>query len=243
MLGERFTNTWVIDCLNMEDVSNPLVEGECLVHKVLNRMPIGIFLVDADERVCFMNHAAKVIIALNDGLSLNKGKLQVENPEEYERLSKLVLQTTQETACSSDDVGESVMVISRTNNSRAYNILIQPLQFTDSVVPATCKFSVPVAIIYVSDPEQIHKLTSKTFYQLYKLTPAEARVMVELTNGFNREQIAEQLDIGIDAVHAHLQKIFKKTGTHRQAELINLIRNSPIDYWRSSSDKGKTKFK
>ncbi len=119
---------------------------------------------------------------------------------------------------------------------RAYSVLIRPLQFTDSVLPATCEYSTPIAIVFVSDPGQPHKLISKNITQLYSLTPAEARVLIELCNGFNRVQIAEQLNIGIDAVHSHLQKIFEKTGTHRQAELINLIRNSPLEYWQPLAD-------
>ena len=223
-------------CLMIEDFSNHLDNEECLVHKVLDQMPIGIFLVGADESVCFMNKVARIIIARNDGLSLDNGRLQAGQTIEMERLSQYLIQAIHDPNCCCPDDGDGAMFFSRDNNILVYHVLIRPLQFTDSVLSATCEYTEPIAIVFVSNPEQINELTSKTIAQLYGLSPAEARVLIELSNGFDRAQIAERLNIGIDAVHAHLHKIFNKTGTHRQTELINLIRTSPLEYWQPLTD-------
>ena len=53
------------------------------------------------------------------------------------------------------------------------------------------------------------------------LSPAERRVMVLLTSGFTREEIAEELGVTVETVKSHLQRTYGKLGVHRQIEAIN----------------------
>lgn len=55
------------------------------------------------------------------------------------------------------------------------------------------------------------------------LTPAETRVLSALTNGKGLAAVARKLGISRSTVHSHLDKIFQKTGTNRQAELVGLV--------------------
>jgi len=55
------------------------------------------------------------------------------------------------------------------------------------------------------------------------LTPAETRVLSALTSGKGLAAVARKLGISRSTVHSHLDKIFQKTGTNRQAELVGLV--------------------
>lgn len=56
--------------------------------------------------------------------------------------------------------------------------------------------------------------------RLFGLTPAEAEMTAQLANGESLEAIAEARHVSIDTVRAQLRTVFKKTGTHRQGELV-----------------------
>ena len=44
-----------------------------------------------------------------------------------------------------------------------------------------------------------------------------------LFDGASPKEAAEQLGASVNAVRVHLGRVFEKTGTHRQAELVRLI--------------------
>jgi DNA-binding CsgD family transcriptional regulator len=58
---------------------------------------------------------------------------------------------------------------------------------------------------------------------LFGLSPAEARVVVALSTGLTPREVAAHLDIALNTTRVHLRHIFEKTGTGRQAELLQLV--------------------
>ncbi len=62
---------------------------------------------------------------------------------------------------------------------------------------------------------------------LFDLTGAEARVAREIAGGATPEETAIRLGISIETVRTHLKRIFAKTGTHRQADLVRLLSGGP----------------
>jgi len=70
------------------------------------------------------------------------------------------------------------------------------------------------------DQEQIaYRFLSSHF----KLTPAEDRIAYGIACGETLATIAEMSGIAITTAKTHLQAVFVKTGTHRQAELAVLL--------------------
>lgn len=56
--------------------------------------------------------------------------------------------------------------------------------------------------------------------RLFGLTPAEAEMTARLANGESLDAIAEARNVCVDTVRTQLRTVFKKTGTHRQGELV-----------------------
>ena len=52
------------------------------------------------------------------------------------------------------------------------------------------------------------------------LTPAEARIAVELRRSCDLLAVAIALDVAPSTVKTHLKHVFEKTGIHKQAELL-----------------------
>jgi DNA-binding CsgD family transcriptional regulator len=61
----------------------------------------------------------------------------------------------------------------------------------------------------------------------YGLRPAEATLASVLTNGKGLKDAADELHISLNTAKTHLRRIFDKTGTKRQAELVRLVLLGP----------------
>src|SRR5262245_31866110 len=57
----------------------------------------------------------------------------------------------------------------------------------------------------------------------FGLTPAEARLALQLVAGETLRSAAAKLGISYETVRTHLKTIFNKTGTCRQAELVVVL--------------------
>jgi DNA-binding CsgD family transcriptional regulator len=63
----------------------------------------------------------------------------------------------------------------------------------------------------------------EALHSLYGLSQREARMASELMQGRSLDGIAESLHIAKSTARTHLLRIFAKTGTSRQGELVSLL--------------------
>ena len=57
----------------------------------------------------------------------------------------------------------------------------------------------------------------------YGLTPSESRLALRLATGESLRVAAAALDISYETARTTLKRVFEKTGTHRQTELVIVI--------------------
>jgi DNA-binding CsgD family transcriptional regulator len=69
------------------------------------------------------------------------------------------------------------------------------------------------------NPPSVPEALARTF----DLTPTELRVVLATVRYDGAADIAEALDIGEATVRTHLHRIFAKTGTRRQADIVKLV--------------------
>lgn len=74
-----------------------------------------------------------------------------------------------------------------------------------------------------SRPLGARLLRPKTLQSRYGLTPAEARLAIEIVRGNGRAAAARSCGVSMTTARTHLSRIFRKTGTHRQAELVRVM--------------------
>jgi len=80
-----------------------------------------------------------------------------------------------------------------------------------------------MALVLIIDPEDEPEPAAALLRRLYHLTEAEAEVALHVMHGADLKQISEELSISLTTVRTHLQHVFDKTDTHRQAELVRLL--------------------
>ena len=72
----------------------------------------------------------------------------------------------------------------------------------------------------IIDPEHEPEPAAALLRRLYGLTNTEAEVALRIVRGADLKQISDELSVSVTTVRTHLQHIFDKTDTHRQAELV-----------------------
>ena len=63
----------------------------------------------------------------------------------------------------------------------------------------------------------------ETLAKVYHLSPAEVRVLFAIVEKGGVPEVAPMLGLSEPTVRSHLQHLFEKTGTNRQADLVKLV--------------------
>ncbi len=190
--------------------------------KILDCFPIGVIVVDARGRPRFMNLAAKEILGQDDGIAVACGRLRAASDQETPELRRLIGEAAR--AGDGEKLGEhGAMTLSRLSPGTPLSVLVMPL-LGDGHGAAD---GGATAAVFVSDPERQPELRQDALVGLYGLTAAEARLVEALARGRSLDHVADGLGITRETVRTHLRRIYSKTDTHRQAELVSLVLCGP----------------
>ena len=81
--------------------------------------------------------------------------------------------------------------------------------------------------VLVTDGEQAGAPSADALRCYYGLTPAEAELTSLLVEGLPLERAAARRGVSRNTARGQLKRIFSKTRTNRQAELVGLVLNGP----------------
>ena len=185
---------------------------------VLDGMTVGLFLLDAKSRIVHANDAGSEILGSSDVLRLSSGRLVAKDV----RADRILRDTV--AAAADGDAAASVkgIAVSLTAyNGDRYVAHFLPLGSgarRDTGIVFTAKSAVFVRKVTVgglSSPEVIGRT--------YSLTPAELRVLVAIVEVGGVPEVAEELGVANTTIKTHLGRLFEKTGTGRQADLVKLV--------------------
>ena len=175
------------------------------------KLAVAALVVDRDGRVLHLNTSAT--------------DLMVRNPHIAYRRGKLVFADTKLNAAFQAAVRNAVATPGRAMALRvplgkeSGEVLVAPLNPRHGLV---ANWEVPLALVMLVGPARDEKSIAWRLQQLYRLTPAESRVAAQLALGATVAEIAKSKHLSEATLRAHLRSIFSKTGTRRQAELVQL---------------------
>ncbi len=189
---------------------------------VLDTLAWGVVFLDSGGRVIYSNRAAEETFRAGDGLSLKNGELSAADSETDARLRKAINDLV--TCCATP--GPFAISVPRPSLRRDYQIVTAPVRSRFRQFVAT---PLPFTVLLITDPERQRSGSLDSLARLYELTPKEAMLSGRLAEGKSVRQAAEELSISYETARTHLRRIFNKTGTSRQAELVRLIEQLPAD--------------
>ncbi len=193
--------------------------------EVLDRLPLGVILVDAGGRVITMNRSASDIAKRADGLQVDGGGIcRAEGAKERARLADMIARAANsEPGPSAQKAG--AMRIPRPSQLRPLSVLVAPLTGKE---PRQGRRG--SAVLYVRDPESPQTTSAAVLADAYGLTASEAKLLQALIQGKRLEDMARDFKVTINTLRTHLKSIFRKTDTKRQSELLSLVLSGPATH-------------
>lgn len=193
---------------------------------VLDRIALGLILCDAAGRPAYLNRRAEAILARPDGLSAGPSGIAAALPDEARRLRRAVaMAAAAATAPPGLDAAVRAaaagtrMRLSRPSGARPLLLTVIPVRQSGL---GDRRPQARVAI-FVVEPDRHAAPATPVLQELFGLTAAEAGFAVEIGRGDGIEAAAGRLSISGNTARTHLARIFEKTGTSRQAELVRLL--------------------
>jgi len=187
----------------------------------LNRLPMGVVIVDKGAKILFMNNSARDIFALNDGVDVDGASIfRTSKVSETKNLHAMIKDASEDQDGDENREGGAIS-ISRPSYRRAFSLLVVPLPDEEDITS-----EVGNVAVFINDPEKHNEPPTKVLARLYDLTEAEARLLQALIVGKKLETVSEEFGVSMNTVRSHLKQIFRKTGTNRQPELVSLVMNS-----------------
>lgn len=196
------------------------------VKAVLDDVPLGMMVVDADE-LKVANRAARTLLEEGDALRLENGRLRGTTREIDTDLRDAI----QEARNGADQAIGLRLEIDHAEPMRA---VVRRLPAASAGMLGAPKEAVA---LYVTDPRKPIDTPEEMLQRLFGLTKREAAVLRILVEGGNLQSAAQSLGIGFETVRGHVKRAMDATGTRRQVDLVRMVLSSPA--WIAASSTRK----
>jgi DNA-binding CsgD family transcriptional regulator len=174
----------------------------------------GAMLVAAEGRPRLANRTALAILQKKDGLWLAQTGLVADRASDTRLLQKLLQDAIKTPELGESD--ESPITLQRRTAHNALIVRVAPGPGLDCW-PGTENRT---ALLKLYDQDLGLEVDAGDLCRLYGLTRGEAALAVRLVRGKSIEEAADELFISPHTARTHLKRIFMKTDTHRQTELV-----------------------
>jgi DNA-binding CsgD family transcriptional regulator len=200
-----------------------------IAHEQLTQSGHGLVLLNEDGNVTYLNRVAARLVGEGGAVSSVDGKLRLADTAAAERFDELVRVCTSAAQSNTILAGGSVPV-PREGES--------PVAVT--VMPYRRKESFPTlvavggrVVVTLFDPDRPRLDTRTMLREMYRLSETEAEVCWRLGNGETLEEIALEMSSTRETVRSQLKRVFTKTGTNRQSDLVRLVLLGPAAWNRA----------
>jgi DNA-binding CsgD family transcriptional regulator len=181
------------------------------------RLPIGILRVERNGDATLANPEAERLLAMPGcPLSLVKGRLVCTDTENAAMLFSQI-----NAAAAGVTTDGATVVLS----GGAGRLVASAAPFTRGAM-GHADADRPVMVILRDLSLAGSDAIENQLRTLFTLTKAEARLCIALASGFSLREAAAQADITFKTARTYLERIFAKTGTHQQSQLVALVKTA-----------------
>lgn len=188
----------------------------------LDALAMGIVIVDQDLRIVYANEEADEILADPDGaLSLRQGRVFARQPTE-QRLFRQLVEAAAHGGGDPLAHQRSSMILS-SGCAHSLSACVMPAA---SPVPAGSHRKIMIALRRLDAATDMVTCAR----QLFDLTETEAKFASALASGLSLTEAAEAQGVRISTARTHLARIFQKTHTRQQSQLVSLLRSAALPF-------------
>lgn len=179
---------------------------------VTERLGVAVLLLSEDQRLLLANAPAEELLKRRAGLVLRGERVTVEGA------IGVAFAAAIQKAAGSRRSPPALLCVPRPTVGSALTVAVLPLR------ASTGQPGRALALAVVNAPELHRTPTPEALVALYKLTPAEARLIAALCHGQTLQGYAEATGTALTTVKSHLQAAFSKTGERRQTDLVRKLK-------------------
>jgi DNA-binding CsgD family transcriptional regulator/PAS domain-containing protein len=201
--------------LRSKQLLDDLVHEARDLAEAVDSMRHGVFVVGQGGAVIHANRGAEDIVAAGDGVEVRSARLGLRVPAADAVLQRSIPEALGH--CDSGGRSGSSMLCPRIEGKRSYVVHVVPFS------PSTTDPNQSRALVIVIDPDRRTEPCRQLLSCLYGLTKAESEIALRVLDGDGLRPISDEMSLSMATVKTHLQHVFAKTGTHRQAELVRLL--------------------
>jgi DNA-binding CsgD family transcriptional regulator len=182
----------------------------------LDRLSVGIILLDRAAKVVFANAAAGAMTAGDGPLRSRNSVVTAASATYSQRFDALI-----HAALRGVPVG--TMSIPHPEDGRLLMVLASSIRSGD--IDRFGGLGTPdvAAMLFITDPARAAEIPAEWLMDAYGLTQAEARVALCTATGASGPEMAHRLNVSPNTVRTHLRRAFAKTGASRQSELAVIM--------------------
>lgn len=181
----------------------------------LDTIAVGVVIVSDDSRILHANQATRHMLNARSPIVSLGGRLGALHAGLTDELRQSIARAIQSRNCES---GIGLPLVNRDMTAATAHIM--PLNCGDSpAYPATPA----VATIFVTSANTSSQADLSTVGRLFRLTPAESRLLRYLVAGTTLGEAAAALGVTEAAAKTHQCHIFSKVGVSRWTDLMVLI--------------------
>ncbi|WP_210396936.1 helix-turn-helix transcriptional regulator [Motiliproteus sediminis] len=188
------------------------------VLSVLDKLLVGLVLLDRQGRVVVSNEAARRIMEATGAFTVSpQGRLELPSASKSAELAQLIAATGETAEGENRQAGKQLVIPKR---SQLGYLLLEAMPLRDDGF--SDRDNVRGTALFVIDPEQSEIISTRALVTIFELTSAEADITEQLVGGASVDQIAEQRRSSPQTVRTQLKQVFAKTGARSQADLVRL---------------------
>jgi DNA-binding CsgD family transcriptional regulator len=178
----------------------------------------GMFMVDASARIVHANASGHAMLAQGSALRVVGGKLAPTDASAEQGLNEVCAMAERGDAAVGVK-GIAIPLLALDGEHHVAHVL--PL--TSGARRRAGATYTAAAAVFVHRAAPDTPSPQEVIGKLYKLTPTELRVLWAIVEVGGVPEVAEALGVAGTTVKTHLTRLFAKTGTNRQVDLVKLV--------------------
>ena len=202
----------VVRAMRFSDILELRAVEAARLAAVLDGLSTAVWLVDDGARVLHANAAAEALLQRGGPLRVARHALTAASHAEASLLAAAI-----RAAAAGDFAADPAQAALALGDGAAGDGLIV------TVLPLRGAGPGAAAAVLAQHPATAPRAPLRAFGELHGLTAAELRCLAEIALGRNVPEAAAALRIAPTTARTHLNRIFQKTGTASQAELMRLL--------------------
>jgi DNA-binding CsgD family transcriptional regulator len=187
------------------------------ISRSLNRLDLGLMVVDQDLQIHQTNSAGQLFLDLREFLYQDCATLKFADRIAETRLRQLLRHLAGKRKGAED--GDGVIAVRKADDEQLLRCVVTILRDGDDAILGPPLFGLTVPV------HRAARGADSTQLRRAGLSPAEAGLAADLLRGLTVAQHATSRGVTIATARAHLKRAMMRLGVHRQADLIRHLMN------------------